>query len=127
MAKAINWPRELYDEIVLEDMTSPRIAVRIGSIYYDNKYYTDKEIVDIRVNHKIARKGVIFGEMKLSKIKDISDENLAKCKKSMRKKIDLIEFLSKNYNQQLNEESEVTLITYKNLDIVPFLDDDPHM
>jgi hypothetical protein len=127
MAKAINWSKEFYDEVISEDMDSPRIAVRLGSIYYDNGYYTDKEVVDIRVDHKVVRKGVIAGDVKLMKIKDLSDEDLVKYKKSMENKSNLINFLSKNYNQQVNEDSEITLITYKNLDIVPSEDDDPHM
>lgn len=127
MAKAINWPKEFYDEILYEDMESEKIAVRLGSLYFDNGYYTDNEIVDIRIDHKVTRKAVILGDMKLLKIRDISDEDMPKYKKSMQNKPDLINFLSKNYNQQVNEDSTVTLITYKNLDIVPFEDDDPHM
>jgi len=127
MAKAINWPKEFYNEVISEDMESPRIAIRLGSIYVDNGYFTDKEIIDIRVDHKVVRKAVISGEVKLLKINEISDEDMSKYKKSMENKSDLINFLSKNYNQQVNEETEVTLITYKNLDIVPSEDDDPHM
>lgn len=127
MAKAINWPEEFRDEILSENTESRRIAVRLGSIYYDNGYYTDNEVIDIRINHKVTRKAVISGEPKLLKIKEISDEDMSKYKKSMPNKPDLIKFLSENYNKQVNEETEVTLITYKNLDIVPAKDDDPHM
>lgn len=127
MAKAINWPKEFYDEVISEDMESSRIAIRPGSIYFDNGYYVDNEIVDIRVDHKVVRKGLINGDMMLLKIKDISDEDLSKYKKSMANKKDLINFLSKNYNQQINEDNEVTLITYKNLEMIAPEDDDPHM
>lgn len=127
MAKAINWPKEFYDEVISEDMESVRIAIRPGSLYFDNCYYTPDEVVDIRVDHKIVRQGIIVGDLELVKIKDISDENLAKYKKSMSNKKDLIDFLSKNYNQQINDEDEVTLITYKNLEIAAPEDDDPHM
>ncbi len=127
MSKAINWPKEFYNEVVSEDMDSPRIAVRLGSIYYNNGYYTPNEIVDIRVDHKIVRKAVILGDSKLIKIKDISQEDIANYKKSMSNKKDLINFLSKNYNQDVNEETEVTLIFYKNLEMFNPDDDDPHM
>ncbi|MEI8389668.1 MAG: hypothetical protein WCG23_07250 [bacterium] len=127
MAKAINWPKEFYDEVISEDMESVRIAIRPGSLYFDNCYYTPDEVVDIRVDHKIVRQGIIVGDLELVKIKDISDENLAKYKKSMSNKKDLIDFLSKNYNQQINDDDEVTLITYKNLEIAAPDDDDPHM
>ena len=127
MAKAINWPKEFYDEVMSEDMESVRIAIRPGSLYFDNSYYTPDEVVDIRVDHKIVRQGIIAGDLELVKIKDISDENLAKYKKSMSNKKNLIDFLSKNYNQQINDDDEVTLITYKNLEIAAPDDDDPHM
>jgi len=127
MAKAINWPKEFYDEIVAEDMTSPRLAVRLGSIYYDNGYYTNDEVIDVRVNHKIVRKAQITEELKLLKIKDIPAEELAKYKKGMDTKEAVINFLSKTYNQQVNEDTQVTLINYKNLDMVEPEDDDPHM
>jgi len=129
MAKAINWPKEFYEEVMSEDTDSQKIAIRPGSIYYENGYYTDKEIIDVRVNHKIVRKGFIDGDMRLLKIKDISDEDLNKYKSALRDKTNLINFLSDNYKLELNEESEVTLISYKNLDIaIPDDDDDdPHM
>jgi len=127
MSKAINWPKEFYDEVISEDMELARIAIRPSRIYYDNGYYTPNEVVDIRVDHKIVRKGIILGDLKLMKIKDISDEILAKYKKSMSNKKDLIEFLSKNYNQQINEETEVTLIKYRNLEIATPELDDPHL
>ena len=127
MAKAINWPKEFYDEVVSEDMESAKIAIRPGSIYYDNGYYSPNEVVDIRVDHKVVRKAVILGDLKLMKIKEISDENLAKYRKSMSNKNDLINFLSKNYNQHINEDNEVTLITYRNLEMALPDDDDPHM
>jgi len=127
MAKAINWPQEFYDEIMAEDMTSPRIALRLGSLYYDNAYYTDKEIVDIRVNHKIVRLAEITGEIKLVAIKDITEEELSKYKNGMDTKEAVINFLSKTYNQQVNEDTQVTLINYKNLTVVEPEDDDPHM
>jgi hypothetical protein len=127
MAKAINWPQEFYDEIMAEDMTSPRIALRIGSLYFDNFYYNPNEIVDIRVNHKVVRQAQILGEMKLLKIKDISDEDISRYKKSISTKSAVESFLSKNYNQDVNQETEVTLVTYKNLEITTPEDDDPHM
>ena len=131
MAKAINWPIEFYEEVISEDMDSQKTAARLGSLYFDNGYYTNKEIIDIRVNHKVARKAVIDGEMHLLKIKDISDSDMLKFKKGMQSKSDLINFLIKNYSkyykEPINEETKVTLITYKNLDIVPFEHDDPHM
>jgi len=127
MAKAINWPKEFYDEIMEEKMLEPRIALRLGTIYYDNGYYFNKETVDIRVDHKVVMKGRIIDEMRVLKIKDLNDEILSFYKKNMRTKEDVIKFLSKNYNQQVNEETPVTVIIYQNLCPARVEDDDPHM
>lgn len=127
MAKAINWPIDFYDEILNEDSTSPRIALRIGTIYFDNDYYVPNEIVDIRINHKIERKAIITDNLKLFKIKDLNEEIIKKYKKNLQDKSKIIEFLSSNYNQEITEETPVTVIIYQNLPIEEFDGiDDPH-
>jgi len=127
MAKAINWPQEFYDEIMSEDMNSQRAALRLGSIYYDNGYFTPNEIIDIRINSKITRKAQIIGGMKLSKIKELSENDISRYKKSLQSKAEIIKFLSENYKQDVTEDSTVTVITYRNLDLILPDDDDPHM
>ena len=127
MAKAINWPKEFLSEIMSEHSGIQRIALRLGSIYFDNGYYAPDEIIDIRVDHKIVKKGQIIGDMKLLKIKDISDDLLSLNKSGLKKKENTITFLSKNYEQQVDENTTVTVITYIN--IPSHLDDqvdDPH-
>jgi hypothetical protein len=70
MAKAINWPLEFHEEVLSEDSDHPKIALRIGDLYFNNGYFANNEVVDIRVNHKIVRKAVITDDLKLYKIKD---------------------------------------------------------
>ncbi len=128
MAKAVNWSEEFYDEVMSEDSVSPKIALRTGTLYYDHGYYVPGEIVDIRVNHKAVRKARIDAEMYLSKIKDLDEQTLSMYKKRLQTAQNAAEFLKNNYQQDINEESVVTVITYVNL---PFENeggiDDPHL
>lgn len=128
MAKAINWPKEFYNEIINEDSANPKIALRLDSLYYDTEYYTEGEIVDIRVDHKIVRKGQIIGQLKASKISELDQNILHMYKNSLKSKESIINFLSSNYNKPVNEETVVTVITYLNLpNIKDEIVDDPHM
>jgi len=128
MAKAINWPEEFYDEVMSEDSQTPKIALRIGSLYYDNGYFVPGEVVDIRVNHKAERRARIADEMFLSKIKDLREETLSMYKNRLKTAQSAAEFLKSNYMQDIDDESHVTVITYINL---PFENeagvDDPHL
>ena len=117
MSKAINWPIEFYEEVLNEDCETPKIALRLGSLYFDNGYYLPDEIVDIRVDHKIVRQGKIVGEMKLLKIDDLNEETLNQYKSSLRQNSEVLNFLKKNYNKPVDEKTEVTVITYKNLPV----------
>jgi len=127
MAKTINWPQEFYEEIISEDSHNPKIALRIGDIYYNNGYYVNNEIVDIRVNHKIVRKAVIIDDLKLYKIKDLPENTILLNKNRLKNKAEIISFLAKNYNQSVDEETLVTVITYRNLLYEKReIEDDPH-
>lgn len=128
MAKAINWPKEFYEEVINEDSLKAKIALRLGTMYYENSYYVKGEIVDIRVDHKITRKAEIVDEMRISKIKDLSEDVLGMYKNSMLQKSEVVNFLAGNYNQPVSEETDVTIITYRN---IPWEEcdeiDDPHI
>jgi len=86
MGKAINWPEQFYDEVISENSDDVRIALRLGSLYYNNNYYEPNEVVDIRVNHKIVRRGVIVDNMKLMPIRDLDEDLLKKYKKELNDK-----------------------------------------
>lgn len=128
MSKALNWPARFYDEVLSENTDDRRIALRIGSVYYDNSYYPQGEIIDIRVDHKVVRKGQIIDDMRLLKIKELTDEQISQYKSSLNSKSQIIKFLSDNYGRHVDENTAVTVISYKNIatnqnDSI----EDPHM
>ncbi len=128
MSKAINWPARFYDEVTKEDVNVEKIVLRLGSLYFDNEYYKEGEIVNIRVDSKIIRDAVISTKMRLMKIKDLTEELLLKNKKDLQVKDKVINFLSKNYNESVDNETLVTVIFYKNLSNLNLEEaDDPHM
>ncbi|OGI05372.1 MAG: hypothetical protein A2104_05180 [Candidatus Melainabacteria bacterium GWF2_32_7] len=128
MAKAINWPEEFYDEVINEDLDRPKIALRLGTLYYDNGYYVNGEAVDIRVNHKIVRRAKIIDEMRIAKIKELSDDILSMYKSTLREKSKVISFLASNYNKPVDEEAVVTIVIYQNIPLESNEEiDDPHV
>ncbi len=128
MSKAINWPAKFYDEVTKEDVNVEKIALRLGSLYFDNDYYQEGEIVNIRVDSKIVRDAVISTKMQLMKIKDLTEDLLFKNKKDLQAKSKVVSFLSKNYKESVDDDTEVTVIFYKNLSNLNTEEsDDPHM
>ncbi len=130
MAKAINWPLQFRDEVIAEDCEQERVALRLGELYYQNRYWVPDEVVDIRVNHKKIRKAVVQGDLRQCAIGDLTDADLARQKSTLRSREALIRFLAETYNQPVNEQSLVTIVTYKNQPVVPEemeTQDDPHM
>lgn len=127
MPKAINWPLEFYEEVMKEDSENPRIALRIGSIYFDNGYYVNGEIVDIRVNHKIVRKAQIIDELQLYSINNLPEIIMSLNKNRLQNRENIIDYLSSNYNQTVIGETPITVIKYRNLAIEGHdAVDDPH-
>ncbi len=130
MAKAINWPIQFRDEVIAEDCEQERIALRLGDLYYQNRYWVPDEVVDIRVNHKKIRKGVIVGDLRQCAIKDLTTQDLQQQKQALQSHAALIRFLAETYNQPVDENTRVTIVTYKNQPIIPDdmeTQDDPHM
>lgn len=130
MAKAINWPLVFRDEVIGEDCESLHCAFRLGSLYYENRYWVPDEVVDIRVNHKKIRKAVVVGDLQQCPIDALTDDQLRLQKTTLRTKERLIRFLSDTYNQPVDEKTLVTIVTYRNQPIVQEemeQQDDPHM
>lgn len=130
MAKAINWPLAFRDEIIAEDCDALHIAFRLGRLYYDNRYWVPEEVVDIRVNHKKIRKATVVGDLRQCAIRDLSAEDLACQKTSLRSHEAIIEFLSTTYQQPVDDSTLVTIVTYRNQPIIPEEmeeADDPHL
>lgn len=129
MSKAINWPAQYLSEVINEDTTSVKIALRLGDIYHKHCYYVPDEVVDIRVNHNIIRQGIVVGEMKLCKINELTPEDLEKEKSGLKSIDEIVSYLAKTYNQEVTPETEVTAVYYKNKPAENIADrvDDPHM
>jgi hypothetical protein len=130
MAKAINWPLLFREEVLAEDSESERLALRLGDLYYHNRYWVPDEEVDIRVNHKKIRKAMITRELRQCPLKDLQVDDLQRLKASLRTLDGLIQFLSQTYNRSVLPSSLVTVVTYRNCPVIPEeveMDDDPHM
>lgn len=130
MAKAINWPLQFRDEVIAEDTQSEHIALRLGQLYYENRYWVPDEVVDIRVNHKKIRKAAVVGDLRQCAIRDLSVEDLVRLKKSLQTREAVRSFLAETYDQPVDEQTLVTIVTYQNHPIVAEEmeeQDDPHM
>ena len=113
MSKTINFPLFMEDEIINEDNIYPKIAFRLDEVYLN--YYKKMDLVDIRVGEKILRKGIILRDvysMKLGKL----DFNIIQFAKSQMQSIENIKnLLSKIYNTSINLNTNIYIITYKNI------------
>lgn len=130
MAKAINWPLAFRDEVIAEDCEELRCAFRLGELYYENRYWVSDEVVDIRVNHKKIRKAQVVGDLRRQAIRDLDEAELNRQKTTLRSREALIRFLAETYNQPVDENTLVTIVTYKNQPVIPEemeQQDDPHM
>jgi hypothetical protein len=130
MAKAINWPLQFRDEVIAEDCETARCAFRLGDLYYENRYWVPDEVVDIRVDHKKIRKAVVVGDLRRCAIRDLSPEDLRCQKRMLQTKEAVIRFLAETYNQPVDENTPVTIVSYKNQPVIAEemeAQDDPHM
>lgn len=126
MPRAINWPRQFLNEIMNEDDSSERIAIRLGSLYFDNKYFDKEDTIQIRADGNVVREAKITRDLKLSTINDLDDNLLKLNKQHLQTRHAVIEFLSRVYHKKVENDSEITLIFYKNLALQDFDIDDPH-
>lgn len=130
MAKAINWPLAFREEILGEDAEAERLALRLGDLYYKNRYWTPDEEVDIRVNHKKIRKAVIIGDLRQCAIRDLGPEEFRRQKRALQSREAILRFLEETYHQPVDENTLITVVTYRNRPIVPEeveAADDPHL
>jgi hypothetical protein len=130
MAKAINWPLAFREEVISEDCENLYSAFRLGSLYYENRYWVPDEVVDIRVNHKKIRKAQVVGDLRQCAICELTESDFRQQKTSLRTPEALIRFLAETYNQSVDEQTPVTIVTYRNQPVIPEeieQQDDPHM
>jgi len=115
MAKAIHWPKEFEAIVRSEDTTALCCAIRPGTLYYDNRYWVEGEVVDIRVNHEIIRKAVVVGEMKCGSINSLNASDFSAHKPGLQSVEAIVKHLSERYEQDFFPESAVSVVYYKNL------------
>ncbi len=130
MSKAINWPAQFREDVINESIDQLRVAFRLGRLYYDNHYWVDGEEVDIRVNHKIIRKGVIQGDLKCCLIQELDDSDYEAQKQGLKTAAQVIQFLAETYQKDVSPQTEITVVYYKNRPLDPAImevEDDPHM
>lgn len=119
MAKAINWPQAFRDEILAEDCETMRCALRIGTLYYEGRYWVENEIVDIRANQLKLRKGVVYGDLKLCKLQDLQPDEYTMLKATLQTPQALMAHLQQTYDQPVDKNTLVTVVYYKNLPVIP--------
>ena len=113
MSKTINFPLFMENEIINEDDIYPKIAFRLDEVYLN--YYKKMDLVDIRVGEKILRKGIILKNVYSMKLGEL-DFNLLQFAKSQMQSIESIkDLLNKIYNTQINLNTNIYIVTYKNL------------
>lgn len=113
MSKTINFPLFMEDEIINEDNIYPKIAFRLDEVYLN--YYKKMDLVDIRVGEKILRKGIILKDVYSMKLGEL-DFNIIQFAKSQMQSIENIKnLLSKIYNTSINLNTNIYIITYKNI------------
>ncbi len=127
MVKTIHWPEEFEQEIMSEATGSTHLAIRPGRLYFDTKYFKKGDIIDIRIGNKVIRKGMVQDELKSSKIKDLTQADYNLLKNSIKNKEALKDFLSKRYSVCIDDNSEITLVAYNNMNLVYLKEnEDPH-
>lgn len=121
MAKSINWPLTFLSVVQTEPENQPFLAVRLGTLYFDNQYWVPDEIVDIRVNHEIVRQGKVVSPVQLTTVSELTSQQLAQLKPSLQSIDALINFLQSTYQPEtpVLPETEITLVEYINLPLQP--------
>jgi hypothetical protein len=121
MAKSINWPLAFLKDVETEPENQPFLALRLGSLYFDNQYWVPDEIVDIRANHQIIRQGKVLSAVRLSALKDLTTQELMQFKPTLQTVDAVIAFLQTTYEpeQPVTSETIVTLVEYANLALSP--------
>jgi len=127
MPKTIQWNIEFTAEVMSEKTGSIYYAVRPGRLYYDNEYFKKGDVVDIRIVNKVVRKAMIQDELRLAKIKDLTQMDYNLLKPQINTKEKLKDFLARRYNIDIGDSSEITIIPYNSMNLVYLKENvDPH-
>lgn len=127
MPKTIQWNKEFKDEVLEAKTGTLNIAVRPGKLYFETEYYKKGDIVDVRIGNFVVRKAMIQEPQKLVQLKDLTPYEYNLLKNDINTKEKLKCFLEKKYNLTLDDTSEITVITYNNMNLVDMEENnDPH-
>lgn len=127
MPKTIQWNEEFEQEVLKEPTGGIYIAIRPGKLYFETKYFKKGDIIDIRIKNKVVRKAMIQSDPKLLQINELTPSDYNLLKSSINTKETLKDFLEKNYKIKLNDASEITVISYNNMNLVYLKENvDPH-
>jgi hypothetical protein len=121
MAKSINWPLAFLETVQNEPAHQPFLAVRSGSLYFDNQYWVPNEVVDIRVNHEVVRQGQVVSPVKLTTLNALTGQQLSQLKPTLQSVDALIVFLQTTYQPEIpvSGDTVITLVEYENLPLPP--------
>lgn len=115
MPKAINWPAPYRDIILAEDTEQLLCAFRLGTLYFEGRYWAPDEPVDIRCNHLKVRPGIVRGDLVKTNIGAL-DTTILKHQKPDLQSIEAIkEFFATHYSQTVDNATEITVVYYQNL------------
>jgi hypothetical protein len=115
MAKAINWPAGLTEHILAEDTHTPRFAFRLGTRYFAPPYWMPDEVVDIRVDQQWVRVGQVVGPLQLCPLGELPPDVFENQKPGFTHLGELIDTLTRHYQQAVTADTLVTVVTYHNL------------
>jgi len=120
MAKSINWPSQFLEAVQAEPQQVSFIALRLGSLYYDNQYWVPDEVVDIRVNHQVIRKGQVVAPVRLTTVGALTPREFEQLKVPLKTVLAVIEYLQHTYQPEdpVTEQTIITVVEYTNLDFV---------
>jgi hypothetical protein len=114
MAKAINWPAQYRDTVLNEPINTTFAALRLGRIYFDNQFWVPDEIVDVRVNSLVVRRGQVVGELWCGPLAQLPPDVYPQLKADLQTPEALLEFLKRTYQQTVTPDTEVTVVRYRN-------------
>lgn len=119
MAKAINWPAPFRDEVLGENTEQLCCALRAGTLYFEGRFWAPNEEVDVRCGHLRVRRGTVVGDLELVKLADLKPCHYSALKQGLDNKEAVQRFFKTHYDTELSEDSELTIVFYKNLAIDP--------
>lgn len=123
MPKAINWPAQFKQQLLDDSEGERRMALRPKAIYFEHRYWTDGDIVDLRANGEVLRSARIVGEMKCCPINALLLDDLAAFLPGVMTMDALCDYLQVTYPEchaaePISPETLVSVVYYENLPLL---------